>query len=320
MEVHNKNISLVVGVSKKVPDIAVGMSFSFPNMSEKCLKMLMCNCAKSHELVHGSHEAALGYALFETIRDKLVSSPLEVSKSRVSNISCRSINNALSISWNCQATGSSLRKTCALAVSCLHPHKLFSKYTENIKFLSGKGGSKDEFAYCVKKMTEGIKKSIQLVAVGKINTDKSKLGDILDVIVKKVPAMENIGNGSEPVIKAPETKEEEYPIIKVHGIAAACVAEYIRSNSGGMGVDVVNKGVVIYNMSWHTKQKQLSEGRRIDDYVNKKYKKLGDEFSNVFAYFTLTQGYANADSIASILKSHQQPAKLASLIKENINK
>lgn len=319
MEVRNKNLSLVVGVSKRVPDIAVNITFSFPGVAECCLKGLLCNCAEGErELKNGSHNAALAYALFEAIRDKLVSSPLELSKSRVSNISCKTIGNSLSISWNCQGTGSSLRKTCGLAISCLYPHKLFSKYSENIKFLSGKGGNKDEFAYCVKRMAEGIKKGVQLTAVGKINTDDKKLKDILEVIAKKMPSQENIGSGKAPTFEKEKEKEEkeEYPHIKCSGITAAIVADYIRSNSGGMGVEVVNDGVIVYNMSWKSKQKQLSDSRRINDYIQKKYERLGAEFANLYAYFVLTQGYANGDTAAKIIKTKQSPAKLAGLIKD----
>jgi hypothetical protein len=318
MEVRNKNLSLVVGVSKKVPDIAVNMTFSFPGIAECCLKSLLCNCSEGGKpLMKGSAEAALSYALFETIRDKLVSSPLELSKSKVSNISCRSIGNSLSISWNCQGTGSSLRKTCGLAAGCLHPHKLFSKFSENIKFLSGKGGNKEEFMYCVKKMSENIKKGVQLVAVGKINVDDKKLKDIMGVISNKVPDMENLGSGTAPSFASAE-ESEEYPLIKCSGVAAASVADYIRSNSGGMGVEVVNNGVIVYNMSWESKRKQLADTRRINDYVQKKYEKLGAEFPNLYAYFILTQGYANGDTVAKVIKTKQSASKLSAMIKETL--
>ncbi len=318
MEVHDKGITLTVGISKKVADIAVSMTFTFPNIAECCLKGLMCNCADGgNGVMNGSAEAALAYALFEAIRDKLISSPLELSKSRVSNISCRTIGGSLVIGWNCQGTGSSLRKTCGLAIGCLYPHKLFSKYSENYKFLSGKGGNKDEFIYCVKKMNEGIKNGVQLTAVGKINTDNNKLKDIMSVISNKLPALENLGSGVQPEYpkEKSENSAENFPFIKCSGITAAAVADYIRTNSGGMGVDVTNNGVVIYNHSWKSKQKQLSENRRIKDYVVKKYERLGDEFANLFAYFILTQGYANGDTAAKVIKGKQHANKLIELIK-----
>ncbi len=318
MEVKGKGISLVVGISKKVPDIAVAMSFPFSGISDSCLKKLLCNCSgEKHSIKKGGHEAAMAYAIFEAVRDKLVSSPLELSKSRVSNISCRVINHNFTISWNCQGTGSSLRKTCGLVLGCLHPHKFFSKYSENIKFLCGKGGSKDEFAYCVKKVNEGIFKQIQLVAVGKISIDAKKLQDIFAVISNKLPKAVSAGHGSAPQYPADsnESKDVEYPLIKCSGIAAAATADYIRGNSGGMGVSVANDGITVYNLSWDSKRRQLADSRRIGDHIAKKYEKLGTELPCVFAYFVLTQGFANSMTAANIIKSKQSASKLKELIK-----
>ena len=53
MEVHNKNISLCLGVSKRVPDIAVSISIPFPGMAACCLKRLLCNCADNGGLMVG---------------------------------------------------------------------------------------------------------------------------------------------------------------------------------------------------------------------------------------------------------------------------
>ncbi len=317
MEVKGKKISLLVGVNRRVPDIAVSMSFLFNGVANCCLKKLSCNCAPTEkkEVMRGGHEAALAYAIFETVRDKLVGSPLETGKSRVSNISCKYINGFFTINWNCQGTGSSLRKTAGLAISCLHPHKLFSKYSENIKFLSMRAGNKEEFAYCVKKVNDGLKE-IYITSVGKINIDITKLKDILAIIEKKIPALENIGPGAEPHYVNEEAKIE-YPFIKCNGAGAAAVADYIRSNSGGMGVDVVNNGVIIYNTSWASKHKQLADNRRINDFVEKKYNKFNvDEFYAIFTYFSLTQGYIGAKTAANIIKTKYTAKKMGDLIKE----
>lgn len=315
MEVHNKNISLCLGVSKRVPDIAVSLSIPFSGVAPCCLKKLMCNCADGSGLMKGSEEAALSFALFEAIRDKFVGSALELSKSRVSNMSCATVGGNLVIRWNCQGTGSSLRKTCGLAVSCLNPAKLFSKYTENIKFLSGKGGNKEQFNYCAKKLAEGIKKHITIAAVGKINTDKEKLNEILKVVQNKMPDVEIPKDTEAPPKHESKDSEDSYPLVKCSGLAAACIADYIRSNSAGMGVQVVESGVIVYNTSWETKKKQIREDRRIKDYVQKKYDKLGAEFSTIFAYFILTQNYADSETVAKVIKNKPKPADLVALIK-----
>lgn len=301
MEAHTKTISLVVGVTKRTADIAVNLSIPYNGVAACCLKKLMGNCSGHNEMMPGSEHSALAFALFEQIRDKLTGSALEVLKSRVSNIKCHAIGNHIVITWNCQGTGSSLRKTCGLALSCLNVSKLFSKYSENIKFLSGKAGKREDFDYCVKALGENIKKHVYISAVGKITITKEKLDDIIAVLEKKVPSIDVPSNVQAPAKH--EHKDAGFPEVVCSGIAAAAAADYIRSNSGGMGVQVTNTGVTIFNNSWESKHKQLKDPKRIKDYVQKKYEKLGSEFPVLFSYFATTQGYAHAETIKKILRT-----------------
>lgn len=320
MEAHHKNFSVIIGVTKKVADIAVAASVPIAGVSDSCLKKLKCNCVDIQEIIKGSQEAAVCFALFETVRDKLSSSPLEVSKTRVSNISCNYIDGYFTIRWNCQGTVSNARKTIGLFLTVLHPEKLNTKYNDNIKLLSGKSGDKDEFIYCANKLIDGIKKHVQVSICGKINVDKDKLAAMMDVLQKKIPKHESIGKGTVPSHEG-ESKEEskvEFSFIASSGIASACLADYIRSNSGGMGVDVVNKGVIIYNKSWPSKQKQLVDTRRIKDHVDKRYKRLDVDFANVFAYFITTQDYANSHTIQKVIKSKLSSDGLAAIIKDHL--
>lgn len=318
MEVKSKHFMMNVGITKKVPDIAVCMCIPLTDINEQALRKLLCNCACSDSLCDGYPESAIAFSLYEMIRDKFVSSALEVSKSKVSNISCCAIDNMLCIKWNCQGTGSSLRKTCGIAVSCLQPQRMFSKFSDNIKFLTGKGAHKEHFFYVAKKLSDAIKKGIHFSAVGRINIDIPKLKDICSVIENKFPTLENIEKGEKPVCEKNETNN--YPMIKSSGLASACVADYIRSNSNGMGVQVVKNGVLIYNTSWESKKKTLSEKRRINDYVDKKYKRLGVDFPNLFAYFISTQHYANSETISKIIKSKLKVEQLKDIIYSALKK
>jgi hypothetical protein len=317
MEVKNKNVSLCLGVAKKVADLAVSLTIPFPGIASCCLKKLSCNCEGAKELMTGSEEAALAFALYENIRDKLMGSPLEISKSRAGGITCRSINNNIVITWNCQGTGASLNKTCKIVAACLNPIKLYSRYNENIKFLSGKGGDREVFNYCVKKLAMGIKKSVYFAAVGKITMNPKKLAEIIKAIEKKLPDLEfpsakEIANPE----KRPKDTGESYPSVKCSGIAAVAVADYIRSNSLGMAVEVTGNEVIVYNMSWESKHKQLKDSSKISDYVDKKYSKLGDAFPTLFAYYALTQEMADGQTISRIIKSKPKMSELSALIKK----
>jgi hypothetical protein len=318
MHVSKKNISLTVGQTKKVPDIIVSLSIPFKNVSPYYLKSLKNTCIM--KLEHANNEvisSCVAFALYEHIRDKLSGSGLEVFKNKVSDINCESINGNLSISWHTQGTGTSIRKTCGVAMTCMNPAKLFTKTSENVKFLTGKGCHKEEALYVANELAHGIKKTINISVVGKINTDKDKLEDILDVIVKKLPDVE-ITPAKDTTSPSKEKNEYEhiYPMVKCSGLEAAVVADYIRNNSNGMSVQIHDEGVVVFNTSWETKHKQLKDKQRIKDYVNKKYAKLEDkdELSPIFAYFTLSEGFIDANIAKRIIGTKMHSKDMSDMI------
>lgn len=315
MEVKSKNIELHVLPCKKLPDIAVMMGIPY-SCDKHCLTKLQNNI-KCDELHEGAESAAMGFALFEFIRDKFVGSPLELSKSRVSRVSCNALNGKFLVSWNTQGTGSILRKTMGLALSTLNPVKLFSKYAENMKMLGCKVDRK-VFNSCASDMVKAIKKSVKFVAVGKINTDRSKLSDIVSKAAGKmpkidIPAAKDI---SKPVKRAPF--KTEYPTIKVSGIAAVAVADYVRGQSGGMGVDVYTDMIVVSNDSWNSKKKALKSADRVKKYVQQKYEKLAKNkiFHCMLAYLAITQDFADCCTVAKIIKSKPSPASMIEDIKK----
>jgi hypothetical protein len=332
MQVKKGNVTLTVANTKKTSDLIIGVSIAFPGIADCCLKQLNTKQTTAHMLMNGSEEGAFVYAIFESIRDKLAGSALEIFKTKVSGIKCNSIDGHFTIIWETQGTGTSLRKTVGLALSCLNTIKLFAKYNENIRFLSGKGGNREEFNFLVKKFTEGVKKGVCVTAIGKINTDMSKLKDIVNVLDSKLPKQETAPAGETKVIakKSMTSKGDKdsglvveikkFPSIKCSGLSAVIVADYIRNNSGGMSVEVNDDGVTIFNSSWSVKEKQLREVRRIKDYIEKKYSRLEDngELSPLFGYYALSEGFANAVTAERIVVSKLKTEKLIELLKKTI--
>lgn len=320
MIVKLKQISLTVGQTRKVADIVVSISIPFKGVCDKCLNRLKSSCGPPEELMGGSEEAALAFALYETIRDKLSGSPLEIMKNRCTNINVANISGNLVISFHTAGTGSSLRKASGLVLSCLNPIKLFAKYSENIKFLSGKGGNREEFNFVSKKLAEGIKKSISITAVGKINTDTTKLKDIVAVLANKLSDVEiaPTKDTKPPAKKSTPQDGNAYPIVKCSGLDAAVISDYIRNNSNGMAVSITDAGVVIYNQSWESKRKQLKDSKRIKDYVAKKYGKLEDkdELSAIFAYFSISEGYIDSDIANKCIASKLKSTTIVDLLKK----
>jgi hypothetical protein len=312
MESKLKNLVLNVGMCKKVPDIAVLMGIPYV-----CSKINLINLKTnnpSKELLTGVESSCIAYALYETVRDKFVGSPLELTKSRVSRVECDSINNKFLISWNTQGSVSMLRKTIGLALSTMDPAKLYSKYAENCK-LMGVKSDRNVFNYLANEMIDATKKAITIDVVGKIKVDSAKLKDLLSKVVKKQPKQTTIPKGSKP----PKYIDYVcgYPHVNVSGIAAVVVADYIKSKSGGMGVEVYTGKVVVYNNSWETKKKALG-GQRVKDYVRQKYEKLKGDFAFVLAYLAITQRLAECCTVAQIIKTKPSPGSMVALIQKNL--
>jgi hypothetical protein len=313
MEVKNKNVCIVYGQSRRVGDSAVSMGLSY-SVSPLCLELLNNN-QKDTESHDGAECAATAFALFESVRDKMIGSPLEVSKSKVSRVDCGSIGGEFVISWNTQSSFSAIRKTLSLALSCLNAPKLYSKFAENCKLLGCKS-DRSVFNECANQLTAAIKKEIKFAVVSKAKVDESKLKDLVSKVVVKIPKQETLSG-----VKKPEKHPEHthgYPVVKVTGIAAVVVVDYIRSKSGGMGVFVHGNEVVVYNNTWTTKQKSLNTTSRIGDYVRQKYEKLGKDFPNVLAYVAISQGSGNTSTAAKIIKSKPTPSSMKELIKKSM--
>ena len=311
MQVIHKNIELNLVSCKKVADIAVIMGIPL-KVNKCCLNKLRCN-NPSEKLYTGSESAAMGYALYELVKEKMMGSPLEIAKSKVSRISCNALNGKFLLSWNTSGF-SGLRKTISLVLSCLSAPKLYSKYAENMKLIGGKS-DRDVFNTLSNEMTDAIKKSIKFNVVGKIKVDNVKLKDLLMKVEPKLPKQETL-KGTKSVPKY-EEHSQIYPTIKASGIPAIAIADYIRAKSGGMSVDVCNNYILVYNKNADTKINQLKKKDRIKDYV-KKYEKLKDEFYCVFAYMAITQNLADCCTIASIIKTKPKAASMVELISKNM--
>jgi hypothetical protein len=313
MESKLKNLTITIGECKKVPDIVVLMGIVYDVSPAAIMKLdesfSWDNLKSDNCLFTNSEQSALAYALYHTIRNKMVGSPLELSKSRVSRIECYAHDGKFLISWNTQGSLSALRKTLSIVLSSINPHKLFSKYSTNIKNLGGKV-DRDEFNYVANQMVDSIKKSISIAVVGRIKMDLPKIKDLLDRINKKQPTLSH-----EKGLKKPGEHDKfthNFPSIKASGISSAVTEDYIRSS--GMGTTSINGEIIIYNKSFESKKESLKQKDKIKKYVQQKYEKLGKDFPCVFAYLCMTQKLCSCCSATSIIKNKPSATSMVDLI------
>jgi hypothetical protein len=312
MEAKLKNVEMIVGSSKKLPDIAIILGVFF-NVPKCCLEKLKCNDSSSDKLYTGVENACLGFALFELVKEKLIGSPLEISKTRVSAVRCNSLNGKFLVSWNTQGSISMLRKTVGIVLSCLNPHKLYSRYAENCKLLGCKA-DRSVFNKLANEMAAAITKGVKIAVCGKIKIVPAKLKDLLSKVVKKCPKQETAKDTASP--PKHEACSMDMPFVKASGIDAVVVADYISAKSGGMSVCVHDDKVYVFNKSWETKHKALKKANRVNDYVRQKYEKLKAEFPCILAYMAITRNYADCCTTSKIIKSKPTPSAAGSLLKK----
>lgn len=316
MSFNKKNIRLQILPFAKVHNLSVSVSIPY-NCSDHALDELMINNPGCHTkdsdkcvIYSGSEEASVAYALFELVREKLMGSPLEISRCKVDHVECQAHNGNLVIAWNTQGNQSSLRKTIGVVLKCLQPNALFSRYSDNLKLLGGKP-NRECFNHCANKMIDAIEKNIHFIAVGKIklkNTaDKQMMQKSFDTACKKY-----VKSSKSKDVHAPE-KHSEYQtsyskLSCDDGSSAIVVGEYIRANSNGMGVKICGKYVYVYSNSWGSKRDSLKDKSRISSYVSAKYSKLGDFAGLYLAYMANSQALGIALSISKLEKINPKQA------------
>jgi hypothetical protein len=285
----------------------VGLTVNFPGISSHCLKHLMSSC-KPVYVEDGAEEAALAYAALESIRNKLMLGPLEQAKYRVEYITCHAIGSELTFVFNCPGNVSGIRKACSVAVSCLNPISLYTKYGENMRFLTGKPSDRGAFNFCVQKFAGGLNGKIHITAVGKVKTTKEKMTDALATISKKLvkPAMPSAKEVQKPEKHVAATATDPFPVVKCSGWAATVVADYIRSFPYGVDVDVVGAGVQVNSTTWKSTHSKIKDIDKIDTFTSRKYLKLGKDAPGVLAYHVLSQGFSSATVAAKIV--HDRPS------------
>lgn len=316
MEFCHKNLTVKVLQTKKVADICIVLDFPF-TCCWCCLKCLMHNDSMEGVTKNNSLNSALGFSIFETIREKMVGSALETMKLRVSKINCSTNGERFVMSWNTQGTVSNMRRTCTLALSSLNPDKMFSKYMENVKLL-GLSSNRDEFEYVADQMIAGLKKEIAIMVIGKINIKEDVLKDTVKTIHSKLKLSAKQGTVVKGIPKSSnDSGHSETPSIPIKGVAGYLVMDYILHKSNGMGADFSGKDVFIYNKSWETKKKQMDSSDKISDYVDKKYGKLDDCLEEMVAYHFASHYVADTDVICKI-SDGLKLSEIKSMIKEGL--
>lgn len=274
---------------------------------QKLIRGLPCMCA---ELAYASENTCVAYSIYESIREKLLGSPLEQLKSKVSMVTCNYQNGEFIVAFSCSNNLTAIQKNLISSVSKITPHKYYRKYSHNIKLLNGKP-SKNEFIYSSNLL---VGKIINVFILGKFNITPDKFSNIIEKTGIKYVGLESHTGGVSPHSLNKTRGVTSYPTIIADGYKVVFVRDFIAGETGF--TTVIKSGVVIvYNKEWSSLSKKVAP-TTVDKYVEKKYAKLGPKFIPMVLYMASLECSLDIDNMIKLYKDNPSPRVVAGYIKK----
>lgn len=309
-EHKSDHIRLTIVTSRFAPSAAVSISIETPDLNWFVLQKLLterpCGCLS---LASGSEYTALVYSMFDDIRDRLIGSPDNQTKSKVNTVSCGFHNNQFIIAYTCQSSITAIRKSIGICMSRMSPQKQYQRYSKYIRLLGG-SPKRDEFFNCAKRIISKLNPCVFVVA--KIKTDNAKEQNILSVISNKYPKNTGVDAGSKPASENNPRGTTEYPEKKTDNYNSLFVVDYLDF----INVPALCSGssVIIYDKKW-----SRVNTASVDRFVATKFGKMEDKLLPAILYSATSRGLLCCSDLRSLMKSNPSPLDIARLIKSTLS-
>jgi hypothetical protein len=311
MEKIKDPITAFLVSDKSLPNASVVLSFKYQCnwfVLQKLLRGQPCLCL---DLAYASENTCVAYSIYEIIKDKLMGSPLEQSKSKVSMMTCNYQNGEFIMSFSCPNSLSIIKKNIIIIISKITPHKYYTKYSHNIKLLNGKP-FKNEFLYC-SNLLNTIK--INIFIIGKFNITDDKFTELVEKASEKFikPIQQN---GDKPISLTKNQGRTDYITNKADGYKSVFVRDFIKSETG-LPVVIHSGEVIVYNKTWYITSKKITENA-IKKYSEQKYVKLKDKFIPMTLYIVATECLLDIPNMIKMYKDNPSPSVVAEYIKKSL--
>ena len=291
MQKSAKNVNITFVQERKFPNAAMNLCFQYACdfHTLHTLKYTTERCPRDED--HRMPElTSLAHALFDTVRDKMIGTPSSVFKNKVFNIDCSASNGGFNIYWVTAGSFTAIRRSLLQIVSTLVPHRLYSKYSENMRIL-GMTPKRPEFNYAVNEMIKAMKAQLEVAIVGRGAIADVKLTALAKDAASKFPRQETQTDAQRPESKSIDTPD--YPSVRASGLTAFVVADYIDLEMKGSSLFIDRDHIYVINKSFATKRAGLKNKDRIDRFIRTKYSKVPDDiFHSTMAYTAIIRGFS----------------------------
>lgn len=293
---------------KTLPNCSITMGFKYKCnwfVLQKLMRGQPCSCL---ELAYASENTCIAYTIYEVIKEKLMGSPLEQSKSKISTMQCNYQNGEFFITFNCPNNIPVIKKILMIAMSKISPHKYYAKYSHNIKLLNGKP-FKNEFLY-VCNLMKGF--TVQIFIIGKFNINLEKISDIVTKVSEKYVHIKEVSGSEKPSSLNKNQGNTDYPFNTAEGYRSIFVKDFIKSESGLPAV--INSGqVIVYNKKWNVLSKKINS-TIVKKYTIQKYAKLKDNLIPIVLYMISSECSLDTDNLIKLHKDNPSHLTIAAWI------
>lgn len=277
----NKNISVCVIKTPKVPVLAVTISWKCPDANWYTLHEAK-EAYKKHEeqFKEGGHCVLICYAIFKRILERR--STLFDAKSLMDCMCCNINNEYFQISYSTVNKLSALKKTVKLIMQDLNPNSVFKQYSIAMRNLGGKV-NREEFNWGVNEVMKSLKSEINIVVAGNIKLTSTKDGKkvsekdnikmLASYYIRALPDFDLgiIGKKVKPSItKHTIPDEKEHFVIKSSSPIEAALASVYINKSTGIRADALDNTIVVWHKSPQAKLKSVKKIDKIKQLFNKK--------------------------------------------------
>jgi hypothetical protein len=326
MEKKHKNFSVTFIEAKKVPSLAVSISWKCSQANWYTLQKVKKGYnTNDPQFAEGGNSVALCYSLYQRLKERRVDSYND-AKYPIDCICCNVNNGYFQICYSTANKLSYLKRTLKDIVKELDPSKTWKQYAINIRNLGGKA-NREEFNWCVAELNKSLKDEICVVAAGAAKMVSSKQG-------KPVSASDNLTNlakylsdlfpslaDSSPKSK-PATKEHKIPEDKKHyflklksnslNIDSMLVADYI-SKALSIRATPVDDEVIVWTKDPKAKLKSIKKTDRI------KREMLSNKNTNeLIVYHALQKNCAVNKNVVKFYRKNASKDSIAKDIASNL--
>jgi hypothetical protein len=272
-----------------------------------------CDC---EELSDNAHDTALLYAVFENVRDKFIGSVTDQIKFGVNNMSCNYQNGEFIITVVCKPTTTAVRKCMSMMLKYLNPSTLYAKYAGNMKMLNG-SGNKANFVFCVNKLIDSMKQSINVMVSGKVLINKP-LADFKKMCVtatKQLKLKKLAAKGTAPA--SGHKPKYDSITIKAGDIEGVVMKRYVESSLGTTAV-LLDKQLHIFDKSIsQAKVDKLKDKAKLIRYIKEKaFNRLGDNVIPGLVWIAMTDNLLDTNQLSKCCNKKLTAAQLvAELLK-----